>query len=128
MRKSKTKSLSMAKADKYFSLYIRGRDTDTEGWGDCITCGKRVHATAGHCGHFVLRDRQATRYDERNANLQCVSCNTFHAGEQFRHGKAIDDKFGSGTADDLMVASRELTKRKQSDFEDIAERFKELIE
>ena len=127
MRKSKNKSKAMQKADKYFSLYIRQRDSDADGWGHCITCGKRIHVTTGHCGHFVLRNRQATRYDERNANLQCVSCNTFNSGEQYAHGKAIDDKFGPGTADELFNLSQTLTKRTQADFEEIAEAYKQLI-
>lgn len=49
-------------------------------------------------GHFVSRDRYATRWSEVNVNVQCPHCNRFRAGEQYRHGVAIDKKYGPGTA------------------------------
>jgi hypothetical protein len=127
MRKSKNKSKAMAKADKYFSLYIRERDSDEMGYIDCITCGKTIHKTEAHSGHFVSRSRQATRYDERNANGQCVACNTFRAGEQYLHGQAIDEKYGPGTADELMSLGFTLCRRTQMDFERIAEEYKNML-
>jgi 5-methylcytosine-specific restriction endonuclease McrA len=123
MRRSKSKSRSMQKADDYFSRYIRARDTDHTGHGECITCGKIVHYSEADAGHFVPRDRQSTRYDERNVNLQCRLCNRFKGGQQYLHGRSIDDKYGRGTADELIEQSRVLIKRTQTDFEEIAEYF-----
>lgn len=117
----------MKKADSYFSQYIRQRDSDEYGYGECITCRKRLHWKQAHCGHFVPRGKQSTRYDERNTNLQCASCNTYRYGEQYLHGRAIDEKFGDGTADDLFKISRKETKRTKLDFEHIASYYKDLI-
>jgi hypothetical protein len=58
-----------------------------------------------HAGHFITRDRKAVRYDPRNVNAQCCFCNSFKSGEQFKHGKAIDSKFGKGTSDLLQNLS-----------------------
>ena len=69
----------------------------------CVTCGHRAHWKEQHAGHFVQRDRKATRYDEKNVNVQCVRCNTFRSGEQFKHGEYIDRKYGKGTAAQLQA-------------------------
>ena len=114
----------MVKADKYYSLYIRNRDSDSNGYGECITCGKTIHTSEADCGHFIPRDRQPVRYDERNTNLQCRRCNRFQDGRQYEHGKAIDLKYGAGTADEILKKSRGLSKRTQADFEEIAEYYK----
>jgi hypothetical protein len=127
MRKSKTKSKSMQKADRHFSFYIRTRDTDQRGYGHCITCDKTVHLSEADCGHFISRGNQSVRYDERNSNLQCRKCNRFESGRQYEHGKAIDLKWGKGTADELLRKSRELCKRTQADFEEIAQHYKDQI-
>ena len=34
------------------------------------------------CGHFFSRRYYATRWDENNVRVQCVSCNVFHEGEK----------------------------------------------
>lgn len=128
MRRSKNKSASKAKADRYFSLYVRYRDADDMGYADCITCGKTLFIKEAHCGHFVLRDRLKTRYDERNGNFQCIVCNMHRAGEQYLHGKNIDDKYGEGTADKLIALGKEIVKMTQSDYEAIAKTYKELYE
>lgn len=88
--------------DQIFSKYIRLRDADSDGYCRCVTCGRFHHWKDMHCGHFVSRDRIAVRWDERNANAQCCHCNTFRAGEQHKHGQAIDAKHGKGTAEMLQ--------------------------
>lgn len=91
-------------ADKYFSIYIRRRDSIERGgeyYCECITCGDVRPIGQMHAGHFVSRRYKILRYDERNVNAQCPKCNTFHSGEQYLYSKAIDNKYGSGIADEL---------------------------
>lgn len=128
MRASKNKSLAKKKCDRYFSKYIRKRDTDYRGIGQCITCGKHVSIKSADAGHFIRRDREATRYDERNVNLQCRECNRFKSGEQFEHAKAIDEKYGEGTADELLQKSKMRCRRRQDDYEWLSKEFKEKLE
>ena len=118
---SKNKKLAKAKADKYFSLYIRKRDKDKP----CITCGRRT--TDADCGHFISRRYEATRYDEKNAHGQCIKCNRFEYGNQYAHGQAIDKRYGAGTAEGLLLKSRWTAKRTQYDYEMIAEEFKNKL-
>ena len=126
IRKSKTKSLAKSKADKYFSQYIRERDSNN-GIAQCITCGKYSSGQAMDCGHFISRRFQATRYDEKNAHAQCKKCNRFQNGNQFEHGKKIDEKYGKGTADSILQKSKMMCKRTKSDFEWIAKQYKDKV-
>lgn len=95
-----------ATLDKWFSKYIRLRDSDKNGICCCITCLRIFHWKEGDAGHFISRDRSATRYDERNVNAQCVPCNRFKSGLQYEHGLAIDKKYGPGTAQMLNILSK----------------------
>lgn len=88
-----------------FSRYVRLRDT-VDGYARCITCGSAKPLEAMDAGHFVGRRYKATRFDERNVNAQCRYCNRFNGGESFAYGKAIDAKYGPGTADELYRLSR----------------------
>lgn len=72
-----------------FSKYIVRRD------GVCITCGATNNLQSGH---FQSRRHNNTRYDEQNCNAQCMSCNVWFHGEQYKYAKALDLKYGAGTA------------------------------
>lgn len=92
----------IATLDRWFSKFIRLRDSDSNGICRCITCGKPDHWKEVDAGHFVSREKMVVRYDERNVHAQCYQCNRFKSGNQFEHGKAIDRKYGPGTADTLV--------------------------
>jgi hypothetical protein len=89
------------KADTIHSTYIRLRDSDTNGYATCITCNDRKPYKTMQCGHFVSRRVNALRFDELNTNAQCVGCNMFKSGEQYAYSKALDMKYGDGTAESL---------------------------
>jgi hypothetical protein len=123
---SKNKALAKAKADKYFSQYIRMRDSySTIMTANCCTCGK--YTTQFDCGHFISRRFEATRYDEKNAHAQCLKCNRFENGNQFAHAQFIDEKYGKGTAESLMLKSKMACHRSKEDYEAIAKYFKEKL-
>jgi len=65
----------MKKLDTIFSQYIRLRDTDEYGYGECITCGEFFHYYNFECGHFRHRRHLGTRWHEMNAHAQCFTCN-----------------------------------------------------
>ena len=125
------KSISKLKKelDKYFSLYIRLRDATDEGLCQCITCGKVSHYKKGiQNGHFQSRRFMSTRYDEKNCSSQCVACNMFRGGEQFRFALALDSKYGEGTAQELEFLSRLTVKFTRGDYEDKIRYYKSAVE
>lgn len=116
------------KLDLIFSKYIRIRDADKNGICRCVTCSKRFFWKEGDAGHFVHRDRKATRFDTRNCHAQCSYCNRFRSGNQYLHGEAIDRICGNGTAAILQALGRARgTKITAYWLEQEIEKFKKLL-
>ena len=125
----KTVSKLKKELDKWFSLYIRLRDATDEGLCQCITCGKVSHYKKGiQNGHFQSRRFMSTRYDEKNCSSQCVACNMFRGGEQFRFALALDSKYGEGTAQELEFLARLTVKFTRVDYEDKIRYYKSAVE
>ncbi len=128
------KKVSVAKlkkeADKWHSKYVRYRDGEYmngEWITECITCGVKKPISQMQCGHFVSRSKNVLRYDEMNTNAQCVGCNMFKAGEQYLYSKALDLKYGDGTADALMARRHETHKLTITELEEVIHDAKEQI-
>jgi len=104
-------------ADKYYSWYVRLRDTETVGhtrMGKCITCKTSLLVCyrdpetekirwSKNCenGHFIGRSYHITRYEDENNNLQCTRCNKWKHGEREKYKLALEGKYGPGTAERL---------------------------
>jgi hypothetical protein len=112
---------------KIFSEYRRLLDTDQNGNGHCVTCGKPLHWKEGHCGHFISRRHKATKYDEQNTALQCAYCNTYNQGEQFKFAKEIDKRYGKGTADKILIKSRNVSKFGTFEIDQLTKYYKEKL-
>tara|TARA_R110002012_G_scaffold186708_1_gene353408 strand:- start:2212 stop:2622 length:411 start_codon:yes stop_codon:yes gene_type:complete len=125
----KTISKLKKELDKIFSVFIRIRYATETGLCQCITCGKVGHYKKGGMqnGHFQSRRFMATRYDEKNCFSQCVSCNMFRSGEQYKFGLALDAKYGEGTAEELQFKSRQIKKFSRVDYEDLISYYKSLV-
>jgi hypothetical protein len=117
------------KLDNIFSLYIRLREATDEGLVQCFTCGNVNNYKVGmQNGHFMSRKFMATRYDEQNCQVQCVGCNMFKFGEQFKFSLALDYKYGKGTAEELLHKSRQINKMSSKDFEEKISYYKLIVE
>ena len=42
--------------------------------------------------------------------MQCVGCNVYRYGEQYKFSIQLDIKYGGGTAEEMLVKSRETCK------------------
>jgi hypothetical protein len=126
---AKQKSVAQLKkdADKYHSIYGRMRDSDQYGFADCITCPTRKPWKELQCGHFVSRRVNSLRYDDENTNAQCVGCNMFKSGEQYAYSKALDMKYGDGTAERLWAQRFDTHSYKRHELEEIIIDRKEQI-
>jgi hypothetical protein len=112
-RISRAKTLSQKKsiADDLHSLYTRLRDSFDGVYGKCITCNKIGQVKYMDNGHFMDRQHMATRWEEKNTNLQCkYKCNKWGQGEQAKHHIAINKKYGEGTAELLILKHKNPTK------------------
>jgi len=89
MKKGKSLSWFKKKADEVFSEYIRRRDK-----GICFTCGNQKRWQDQDCGHYISRQYNELRYDERNANCQCKHCNVFRWGNLDEYAIKLIRKYG----------------------------------
>jgi len=127
----KTISKLKKELDKWFSLYIRLRSANEYGMCQCFTCGKVGHYKTGGMqnGHFQSRKHLATRFSEDgNCEVQCVSCNIFNFGEQYKFSIALDSKYGEGTAEELEFLARTIMKVSRIDYEEKISYYKDIVD
>ena len=113
--------------DRIFSVFIRIRDADNNGYCRCISCGKIVHWKEADCGHFVNRSHMGTRYSERNCNAQCRSCNRFDEGNNIGYAKGLINKYGIKVINELEVKKHSLSKLSAFDYQLMIEDYKKRI-
>ena len=125
----KTISKLKKELDKWFSLYIRLRDADDLGFVRCFTCLRFKHYKSGmQNGHFQSRSFLATRFDEHNCQPQCVGCNMFKQGEQYKFAINLDAKYGEGKAEELEIKARTLVKYSRLDYTSRIIYYKALVD
>tara|TARA_R100001530_G_scaffold103688_1_gene72178 strand:- start:142 stop:546 length:405 start_codon:yes stop_codon:yes gene_type:complete len=124
------KSISKLKKelDKWFSLYIRLRESTIDGVTQCFTCGKIDYHNKLQCGHFQSRRHLATRWDEQNCQVQCVGCNMFKAGEQFKFHLNLNAKYGEDTSINLQHKAMQSVKITRVEYQDYISYYKEAVE
>lgn len=104
-RRKSVKSLKTS-LDKVFSVFIRMRDADNEGFVRCITSGKRMWWRDSQCGHFLSRRYNATRFHEQNSHAQSPYDNCYLAGNQYIYGLRIAEKYGEDVPQKLVELSK----------------------
>ncbi|HUV00529.1 MAG TPA: recombination protein NinG [Bacteroidales bacterium] len=119
--------MNLTKLDKAFSEFIRLRDSNVNGHGKCISCGKVLHWKNAHCGHYISRRKYAVRYNEKNCNLQCVSCNTFQEGNPAGYTLGLVRKYGKDIINDLLMASKLPTKWTQWELDELTKFYKSEV-
>ena len=79
-------------------------------------------------GHFQSRRHHSTRWDEKNCQVQCIKCNLYEQGEQFRFGLGLEAKYGEGSAEELEFLARMIMKFSRVDYEEKISYYKNLVE
>ena len=107
-RKKPTRSKLVKKLDILFSQFVRVSNADKNGYCTCVTCGKKGHWKDGsiQAGHFMSRKHYSTRWDIRNVKPQCVGCNMFKSGEQYKYSIYL----GSELSNELYLQSNKIVK------------------
>lgn len=117
--KEKTARELVREADKWWSKYIRLRDSKRQvdgSWvGSCIDCGKQIIVynqgwkSSSNNGHFITRGIHGLRFHPKNTNLQSAYCNAWKDKDEMTRGYAqgLDDWYGPGTAAELRRLAKE---------------------
>lgn len=111
--KKPTRSKLIRKLDVVFSKYVRLSNADKNGFCTCVTCSRKYHWKEIQAGHFMSRKHYSTRWNEDNVKPQCVGCNMYKQGEQYKYSIFL----GSELANDLYLKSREVVKFSTADIE-----------
>ena len=91
--------------DKVFSRYIRIK-ASTHGVARCVTCGNRDSWKLMDCGHFLVRGKIGTRFDERNCHVQCRNCNRRLQGNMKQYELFMRARYGQKVIDELKSICR----------------------
>lgn len=121
--KKPTRSKLVKKLDTVFSQYIRLSNADNNGYCTCVTCNKTFHWKKIQAGHFMSRKHYSIRWDERNVKPQCVACNVYRAGEQYKYSIYL----GKELANELYLQSKELVKFTNYELEDMINDYSEKL-
>lgn len=114
--------------DKVFSLFIRMRASDENGYASCFTCGQVKKWKEGDAGHFISRGAYSTRWNETNVQFQDKKCNIFQSGQQYLFSVALNRLYGEGTADALFAMSRQTRKYGEGEIKAMIEIYKDKVE
>ena len=110
--------------DKVFSEFIRLRNASKDGIIKCFTCNKTGHYKKGfHAGHFQSRRFLATRWNEDNVQNQCVKCNLYSQGEQYKFSQNL----GEEKSKELEALARTTVKFMRHEYEDMIKNYKEKV-
>lgn len=126
-RKAATLPSLIKKLDRIFSTYIRLRDADESGTCACVTCGKLDHYKNMHCGHFIKRQHQSVRFDERNTAAQCVRCNLHMGGCQDEYGAHISQKYGHEVLYELLRLKRTAKKWTRDELNEMIQKYQSRV-
>ena len=123
MPKKASRKTIVKKLDAIFSIYIRRRYAKND-IAECVTCGKQDHWKSLQAGHFMSRKHYATRWDEDNVAVQCMGCNVYRYGEQYKFSKHLGKKI----SDKLLFKSRQTVKFSNFELEELIIKYKNLVD
>lgn len=123
--KKPTRSKLIKKLDVVFSQYVRLSRADSRGMCKCVTCGKLAHWKTGgiQAGHFISRKNYSTRWMIENVHPQCVACNVYRSGEQYKYSLYL----GKELAEDIYQKSQKIVKFTANEIEELIEHYSKEV-
>lgn len=113
---------------KIFSEYIRRRDSDSEGFGRCISCGAVGYYKEMHAGHYIPKSLGLSIYfEEKNVHMQCPGCNLYRHGHLSSYAVNLRKKYGESILEELDQIKNNPVKFSRDQYEDLIELYKEKL-
>jgi len=113
-KRKPTKKIPIFKAAcQWAQLLAKLEETDADGYGYCVSCGKLFSWTELNGGHYQPK---GTNYngaclDERNIHAQCVGCNVHKGGNPAGYTGYMVRAHGLDVIDELKQKSYRLLDR-----------------
>lgn len=111
-------------ADKWFSCFIRLRDTDDDGMCHCFTCNVQKPPKYMEVGHYVKRQNMGSRFSEMD-HAQCKNCNWQLQGNDAVYRPKLVEMYGEDKVLLMEAARRETRQLKAYQLKELAKIYKE---
>lgn len=118
-----SKEYLIKEADRVFSIVVRQRYANHEGYVKCATCPISYHWTEITCGHFRKRRHMKTRYNIKNAAPQCSFCN----GKDLDVKYFLIDKFSSEEIEEVEFLSHQNANFNEAELREIIREYSKQI-
>lgn len=129
IKKEKKSSRSKLKSelDKVFSIYIRQKYSDSNGYVQCVSCGVKKPIVEMQNGHYIGRANMWLRWDERNCHPQCPSCNLFKHGNYPKYTDYLLNTYGMNWLQNLVKEGELIKKWTPQDLQERIDYYKSKI-
>lgn len=126
MKRIIKKSTRLRKSDvwKAYSLYIRLKYADENGYVKCVTCDAIKHYKQMQAGHFIPGRHNSVLFDDRNCHPQCYHCNIGLKGNPRKYDKFMRETYGREVIEDLETLDSIPKQLKNYDLAEIVDRLK----
>lgn len=99
------------KADRVFSQFIRTRDKECQRCHSLVEFNVKGEPVTHQCSHFQGRGKEATRFDEENADTLCGGCHMYFGAYPAEHYQWQVNKKGQKTVDMIVLRSNQYQKK-----------------
>jgi hypothetical protein len=111
---------------KEFSIFVRTRHADAEGFNDCVTCDARKHWKELQAGHFIRGRLNVNLFNEYGCWPQCYGCNVGRDGNVVVYYQWMLKAFGQSMIDELVAANNHTHKWQPGQLAALLEKYRTL--
>lgn len=117
VREEGSRKWLIAELDKYTSIIVRRRD------GKCVTCGS---VRSLQCSHFYSRRHLSIRFDLRNCNAMCSSCNRRHNRDRRPYERYVRKVYGARVITELDQSRANLQKVTDAQLNELLDEYRAM--
>lgn len=129
-KKSKKKKLTDGQLKKkvwtQFSIFIRTRRADSDGFTSCCTCSTRKLWIEMQAGHFIAGRLNSNLFDERGCNEQCYGCNVGRNGNGPMYYRWMLANHGEPVIDELIRQNDQTRKWNPGELQSLLEHYSKI--
>ncbi len=126
MKKERSYKTLKNELDRIFAKVIKKRDSDEDSF-ICISCGNPKPIDQFNAGHYFSRGELSIRWDEKNVNGQCISCNKWKSGNIQGYEKGLIKKYGEGVIQELEIKKMQSKKYARFEMEILIQHYKSQL-
>ena len=126
MKKERSYKTLKNALDRVFAKFIKQRDSDGVHFV-CISCYAPKPIDQFNAGHYFSRGALNIRWNEKNVNGQCISCNKWKSGNIQGYEKGLIKKYGKGVIQELEIIKYQSKKYARFEIEILIKHYKSQI-